>query len=88
LHLVADAAVSAGVVFAGAVLWRTGWVWVVFPAAVVSMVTPSARARDQAAGVTMYWPAGAAIVRRPTACSRSTASLWMSRFIVAGCSPQ
>ena len=27
LHLVADAAVSAGVVIAGAVLWRTGWVW-------------------------------------------------------------
>lgn len=28
LHLVADAAVSAGVVVAGAVLWRTGWVWI------------------------------------------------------------
>ena len=28
LHLVADAAVSAGVVVAGAVVWRTGWTWV------------------------------------------------------------
>jgi cobalt-zinc-cadmium efflux system protein len=28
LHLTADAAVSAGVVVAGAVLWRTGWGWV------------------------------------------------------------
>lgn len=28
LHLAADAAVSAGVVVAGAVLWRTGWTWV------------------------------------------------------------
>jgi cobalt-zinc-cadmium efflux system protein len=28
LHLVADAAVSAGVVMAGAVLWKTGWSWV------------------------------------------------------------
>jgi len=28
LHLVADAAVSAGVVVAGAILWRTGWGWV------------------------------------------------------------
>jgi cobalt-zinc-cadmium efflux system protein len=28
LHLVADAAVSAGVVVAGVVLWRTGWKWV------------------------------------------------------------
>jgi cobalt-zinc-cadmium efflux system protein len=28
LHLVADAAVSAGVVLAGAVLWQTGWVWI------------------------------------------------------------
>jgi cobalt-zinc-cadmium efflux system protein len=28
LHLVADAVVSAGVVVAGALLWRTGWVWV------------------------------------------------------------
>lgn len=28
LHLVADAGVSAGVVVAGAVLWRTGWTWV------------------------------------------------------------
>jgi len=28
LHLTADAAVSAGVVVAGAVLWQTGWTWV------------------------------------------------------------
>ncbi|CAN5917767.1 cation diffusion facilitator family transporter [soil metagenome] len=28
LHLVADAAVSAGVVVAGLIVWRTGWVWV------------------------------------------------------------
>ena len=28
LHLVADAAVSAGVVIAGVVVWRTGWSWV------------------------------------------------------------
>lgn len=28
LHLVADAAVSAGVVAAGLVVWRTGWSWV------------------------------------------------------------
>lgn len=28
LHLVADAAVSAGVVIAGIVVWRTGWSWV------------------------------------------------------------
>jgi cobalt-zinc-cadmium efflux system protein len=28
LHLAADAAVSAGVVIAGAVLWKTGWRWV------------------------------------------------------------
>jgi cobalt-zinc-cadmium efflux system protein len=28
LHLVADAAVSAGVVVAGAVLWQTGWTWI------------------------------------------------------------
>jgi cobalt-zinc-cadmium efflux system protein len=28
LHLVADAAVSAGVVVAGVVVWRTGWAWV------------------------------------------------------------
>jgi cobalt-zinc-cadmium efflux system protein len=28
LHLVADAAVSVGVVVAGAVVWRTGWTWV------------------------------------------------------------
>jgi cobalt-zinc-cadmium efflux system protein len=28
LHLAADAAVSAGVVVAGVVLWRTGWRWV------------------------------------------------------------
>jgi cobalt-zinc-cadmium efflux system protein len=28
LHLVADAAVSAGVVLAGVVLWLTGWTWV------------------------------------------------------------
>ena len=28
LHLVADAAVSAGVVVAGLVVWRTGWAWV------------------------------------------------------------
>jgi len=28
LHLVADAAVSAGVVIAGLVVWRTGWTWV------------------------------------------------------------
>lgn len=28
LHLVADAAVSAGVVVAGLVVWRTGWGWV------------------------------------------------------------
>jgi cobalt-zinc-cadmium efflux system protein len=28
LHLVADAAVSAGVVVAGIVVWRTGWSWV------------------------------------------------------------
>jgi cobalt-zinc-cadmium efflux system protein len=28
LHLAADAAVSAGVVVAGAVLWKTGWSWV------------------------------------------------------------
>ncbi len=28
LHLVADAAVSAGVVVAGAVIWKTGWWWV------------------------------------------------------------
>jgi cobalt-zinc-cadmium efflux system protein len=27
LHLVADAAVSAGVVVAGLVVWRTGWAW-------------------------------------------------------------
>jgi len=27
LHLAADAAISAGVVVAGAVLWRTGWTW-------------------------------------------------------------
>jgi cobalt-zinc-cadmium efflux system protein len=27
LHLVADAAVSAGVVIAGLVVWRTGWAW-------------------------------------------------------------
>jgi cobalt-zinc-cadmium efflux system protein len=28
LHLIADAAVSAGVVVAGLVVWRTGWAWV------------------------------------------------------------
>jgi cobalt-zinc-cadmium efflux system protein len=28
LHLVADAAVSAGVVVAGIVVWRTGWSWI------------------------------------------------------------
>lgn len=28
LHLVADAAVSAGVVVAGLVVWRTGWTWI------------------------------------------------------------
>ena len=28
LHLAADAAISAGVVVAGAVLWRTGWRWI------------------------------------------------------------
>jgi cobalt-zinc-cadmium efflux system protein len=28
LHLAADAAVSAGVVVAGAVVWRTGWAWI------------------------------------------------------------
>lgn len=28
LHLVADAAVSAGVVVAGLVVWKTGWLWV------------------------------------------------------------
>jgi cobalt-zinc-cadmium efflux system protein len=28
LHLVADAAVSAGVVVAGAIVWKTGWAWV------------------------------------------------------------
>jgi cobalt-zinc-cadmium efflux system protein len=28
LHLVADAAVSAGVVVAGLLVWRTGWTWV------------------------------------------------------------
>ena len=28
LHLVADAAVSAGVVVAGIIVWRTGWSWV------------------------------------------------------------
>ncbi|HEV7559299.1 MAG TPA: cation diffusion facilitator family transporter [Kofleriaceae bacterium] len=28
LHLVADAAVSAGVVVAGLVVWRTGWAWI------------------------------------------------------------
>ncbi len=28
LHLVADAAVSAGVVVAGLVVWRTGWSWI------------------------------------------------------------
>jgi cobalt-zinc-cadmium efflux system protein len=28
LHLVADAAVSAGVVIAGIVIWRTGWSWI------------------------------------------------------------
>lgn len=28
LHLVADAAVSAGVVIAGLIVWRTGWRWV------------------------------------------------------------
>lgn len=28
LHLVADAAVSAGVVVAGLIVWRTGWAWV------------------------------------------------------------
>jgi cobalt-zinc-cadmium efflux system protein len=28
LHLVADAAVSAGVVVAGVVVWQTGWVWI------------------------------------------------------------
>lgn len=28
LHLAADAAVSAGVVVAGAVVWRSGWAWV------------------------------------------------------------
>jgi cobalt-zinc-cadmium efflux system protein len=28
LHLVADAAVSAGVVVAGVVVWRTGWAWI------------------------------------------------------------
>jgi cobalt-zinc-cadmium efflux system protein len=28
LHLAADAAVSAGVVVAGVVLWRTGWRWI------------------------------------------------------------
>src|SRR5664279_3117808 len=28
LHLVADAAVSAGVVIAGLIVWQTGWAWV------------------------------------------------------------
>jgi cobalt-zinc-cadmium efflux system protein len=28
LHLVADAAVSAGVVIAGVVIWQTGWTWI------------------------------------------------------------
>jgi cobalt-zinc-cadmium efflux system protein len=28
LHLLADAAVSAGVVIAGVVIWRTGWSWI------------------------------------------------------------
>ena len=28
LHLLADAAVSAGVVVAGLVVWRTGWMWI------------------------------------------------------------
>jgi cobalt-zinc-cadmium efflux system protein len=28
LHLVADAAVSAGVVIAGVVVWKTGWAWI------------------------------------------------------------
>jgi cobalt-zinc-cadmium efflux system protein len=28
LHLVADAAVSAGVVIAGVIVWRTGWSWI------------------------------------------------------------
>ena len=28
LHLVADAAVSAGVVVAGIVVWQTGWAWI------------------------------------------------------------
>jgi cobalt-zinc-cadmium efflux system protein len=28
LHLIADAAVSAGVVIAGLVVWRTGWSWI------------------------------------------------------------
>jgi cobalt-zinc-cadmium efflux system protein len=28
LHLIADAAISAGVVVAGAVVWKTGWLWV------------------------------------------------------------
>ncbi|CAN5915422.1 cation diffusion facilitator family transporter [soil metagenome] len=28
LHLVADAAVSAGVVVAGLIVWKTGWVWI------------------------------------------------------------
>jgi cobalt-zinc-cadmium efflux system protein len=28
LHLIADAAVSAGVVVAGLVVWRTGWSWI------------------------------------------------------------
>jgi len=28
LHLIADAAVSAGVVVAGLVVWRTGWAWI------------------------------------------------------------
>src|SRR5204863_3447617 len=28
LHLVADAAVSAGVVVAGLVVWKTGWSWI------------------------------------------------------------
>jgi cobalt-zinc-cadmium efflux system protein len=39
LHLVADAAVSAGVVVSGIIVWRTGWAWI-DPAAslVVSLV--------------------------------------------------
>jgi cobalt-zinc-cadmium efflux system protein len=28
LHLLADAAVSAGVVVAGLIVWRTGWAWI------------------------------------------------------------